>query len=162
MRILGIDCGSSVTGYGVIDCDGPARRPVTFGAIRLANRAPLPEKLRAVADGIQKVVADWNPDEVAVEEVFTGVNSRSAILLAHVRGVALLSASRAGLPVASYTASQVKGSVTGYGNAGKEQVRLMVQHLLELREQLEPLDVSDALAVACCHASLRQSSWKQG
>ena len=158
MRILGIDCGSRITGYGVIESDGRSQRAVAYGAIRLQAGHDLGKRLCAVADGIGRVLETYEPDEAALEDVFSGLNVRSAIVLAHVRGVAMMTASRAGLPVASYTARQVKSSVSGYGNAGKGQVRLMAKTLLGVREEISPLDASDALAVAYCHASLRHTT----
>ena len=160
MRILGIDCGSLVTGYGVIEAEGRERRSVAYGAIQTVKAGELPERLRQVADGLEGVIERYRPDEAAIEDVFTKVNARSALVLAQVRGVAMLCVARAGLPVASYTPAQVKSSVVGYGNAGKGQVRHMVGVLLGLRETVSPLDVSDALAVAYCHANLRDA--KQG
>ena len=161
MRILGIDCGSRITGYGVIESDGRSQRSVAYGAIRVPGGNSLGERLCVIAKGIEEVVSQYRPDEAAVEDVFTGPNMRSAIVLAHVRGVAMLSASRAGLPVASYTPSQVKSSIAGYGSARKDQVRQMVRLLLDVREEISPLDASDALAVAYCHASLRDA-WERG
>ena len=155
MLILGIDCGSRVTGYGVIESLGRTQRAVGYGAIRVPAGRDLAGRLRFVADGIDEVVERFRPSEAAVEDVFQHRNVSSAFKLAHVRGVALLSAARAGLPVASYTPTQIKSSVVGYGTADKHQVRQMVSVLLGLREQVRPLDVSDALAVAYCHASLR-------
>ncbi len=162
MRILGIDCGSRITGYGVIESDGRSQRAVSYGAIRVPAGRNLGERLCVVADGLDNVVAKFQPDEAAVEDVFTGRNVRSAFVLAHVRGVALLSASRAGLPVASYAPSQVKSSIAGHGNAGKDQVRRMVRLLLDVQEEIDPLDISDALAVAYCHANLRDASERGG
>lgn len=161
MRILGIDCGSLVTGYGVIEADGRERRSVGFGAITTARGGELPERLRQVADGLEEVIERYRPEEAAIEDVFTNVNARSALVLAQVRGAATLCVARAGLRVASYTPAQVKSSVVGCGNASKEQVRHMVGVLLSLRETVSPLDVSDALAVAYCHANLRDA-WQSG
>ena len=162
MRILGIDCGSRITGYGVIESDGRSQQAVSFGAIRLPEKRTLGERLATLADRLDGLVESFHPDEAAVEDVFTHLNVRSAIVLAHVRGVALLSASRAGLPVSSYSPAQVKNSVVGYGNAGKDQVRLMVKALLGVREEIDPPDISDALAVAYCHASLRDAVGRKG
>ena len=153
--ILGIDCGSRVTGYGIIESDGKLQRALTYGAIAPPRSAGLGERLRVVADSLDAVLAQYRPEEAALEDLFVSKNVSSAFVLAHVRGVAMLSASRAGLSVASYTAAQVKKSVVGHGHADKAQVRHMVRVLLDVKEQLEPLDVSDALAVAYCHATLR-------
>ena len=158
MRILGIDCGSRVTGFGVIEAEGRSCRPVGYGAIRVPSRSDLPDRLCVVADGLDDVLRRYRPDEVAIEDVFTAKNPRGAFVLAHVRGAAMLSAVRAGARVASYTPAQVKSSVTGYGNAGKVQVRRMVRVLLGVEQNVKPLDISDALAVAYCHANLRDAA----
>ncbi len=162
MRILGIDCGSRVTGYGVIEAEGRSRRSVGFGAIRIPANKELAERLCLVADGLDEVLKRFHPDEAAIEDVFTRKNPRSAFVLAHVRGAAMLSAARAGLPVASYTPAQVKSSVVGFGNADKGQVRRMVKVLLGVQGELKPLDISDALAVAYCHANLRDAGRRGG
>ena len=162
MRILGIDCGSRVTGYGVIEAEGRSLRSVGYGAIRLPANRELAERLCLVADGLDEVLRRFQPDEAALEDVFTRKYPRSALVLAHVRGAAMLCAARAGLRVASYTPAQVKSSVVGYGNAGKGQVRQMVRILLGVQEQVKPLDVSDALAVAYCHANLRDAVERGG
>lgn len=158
MRILGIDCGSRITGYGIIESDGPSRRTVTYGAISVPRASDIAERLRTVADALDEVLGRFRPHEAAVEDVFVSRNVRSAFVLAHVRGAAMLSVARAGLPVASYTAAQVKKSVVGHGRADKRQVRHMVRLLLGVREEIDPLDISDALAVAYCHASLRAAA----
>ena len=155
MRILGIDCGSRITGYGVIETDGQSRRAVSFGVIRMPGSKALGDRLVMVADGLDDLLRRCRPDEAAVEDVFAHKNVRSAIVLSHVRGVALLSVSRAGVPVSSYSPTQVKSSIVGYGNASKDQVRRMVKALLGVRDDISPPDISDALAVAYCHASLR-------
>ncbi len=155
MRILGIDCGSRITGYGIIETDGKYQRAVGYGAITAPRGADLSDRLRVVADALDKLLGQFEPDEAAVEDLFVSKNVSSAFVLAHVRGVAMLSAARAGLPVASYTAAQVKKSVVGHGHADKGQVRHMVRVLLDVKEEIEPLDVSDALAVAYCHSTLR-------
>ena len=119
-------------------------------------------RLRGIADGLDEVIERYQPEEAAIEDVFVRGNVRSAIVLAQVRGAAMLVASRAGLGVSSYSPAQVKGSVVGYGTASKEQVRQMVQALLALRGPVKPLDASDALAVACCHANLRDFAMRGG
>lgn len=155
MRILGLDCGSRVTGFGVIDSEGRSRRSVAFGAIRLSAKKEMGERLREVADEIDRIVEEYRPDEAALEDVFVRKNVKSALALAHVRGAAMLSAARAGLSVSNYSPGQVKSSVVGYGNAEKTQVRKMVKILLGIRGEVKPTDASDALAVAYCHASHR-------
>ncbi|MXY71330.1 MAG: crossover junction endodeoxyribonuclease RuvC [Acidobacteriia bacterium] len=158
MLILGVDCGSRVTGYGLIESVGRDTQAVDYGTIRLPERLELPERLCMVAGGLRQVLDRFSPDEAAVEDVFTQKNVRSALVLAHVRGAAMLSLAEAGVPVASYSPATVKNSVVGHGSANKEQVRQMVSVLLGVRESIDPLDVSDALAVALCHANRRAAA----
>ena len=158
MLILGVDCGSRVTGYGLIESIGRETQAVDYGTIRLPERLELPERLCMLAGGLRQVLDRYSPDEAAVEDVFTQKNVRSALVLAHVRGAAMLSLAEAGVPVASYSPATVKNSVVGHGSANKEQVRQMVSVLLGVRETIDPLDVSDALAVALCHANRRAAA----
>ena len=152
MRIFGIDPGSACTGYGCIDSDGSRCRLVGCGAIRVSARLPLSDRLAAVYDELTSLLATHRPACVAIEGVFHARNARSALVLGHARGVALLAASRAGLPVAEYAPTEVKRAVVGYGRADKKQVQQMIVLLLGLETAPSPLDVSDALAIAVCHA----------
>jgi len=147
-----------VTGYGLIESVGRETQAVDYGTIRLPERLELPERLCMLAGGLRQVLDRFSPDEAAVEDVFTQKNMRSALVLAHVRGAAMLSLAEAGVPVASYSPATVKNSVVGHGSANKEQVRQMVSVLLGVRETIDPLDVSDALAVALCHANRRAAA----
>ena len=153
MRILGIDCGSQVTGYGVLESNGRRHRLLEYGTIRTKSKDPFAERLQTIYQGIRKVFESHEPEGVAVESAFHGVNARSALQLAHVRGVALLAGAEAGLAVGEYSPLEVKASVVGYGRASKEQVQLMVSSLLAIREPIRSADASDALAVAICHAT---------
>lgn len=153
MRILGIDCGSTTTGYGVIDTDGRRHRLVATGVVRTSSKTPFAERLRKIHRGLAEVIDEHRPERVAVEEVFHAVNAQSALKLAHVRGVALLCAAERELPVGEYSPLEIKSSVVGFGRAEKAQVQMMVSTLLGLREPVEPHDAADALAAAICHAS---------
>ena len=153
MRILGIDCGSERTGYGVIDTDGRRHRLVTYGVVRTSPKAAFAGRLGKIHTGICDVIASERPEAVAVEEVFHSVNAKSALKLAHVRGVALLCAAQHELPVGEYSPLEIKGAVVGYGRAEKSQVQMMVASLLGLSEAPSPHDAADALAVALCHAT---------
>lgn len=153
MRVLGIDCGTERTGYGVIDSDGRAHRMVAAGCIRSSARAPLERRLLNIAANLREVIAQHRPDAAAVEEVFFAVNARSALKLSHVRGVALLAIAEASVDVAEYSPLEVKMSVVGYGRAEKAQVQQMVASLLRLAEPLASEDACDALAIAICHAT---------
>ncbi len=152
MRIFGIDPGSGRTGYGCIDSDGSRCELVACGAITAPAGSPFPDRLVRIFDALAAMLATHRPACVAVEEVFHGRNARSALKLGQVRGVALLAAARAGLPVAEYAAASVKQAVVGYGRAEKRQVQRMVALLLGMDEPPSPHDAADALAVAVCHA----------
>ncbi|HXV63728.1 MAG TPA: crossover junction endodeoxyribonuclease RuvC [Vicinamibacteria bacterium] len=152
MRILGIDPGSQVTGYGAIDSDGAEHRLVEHGVIRTRSGLRFPEKLRVVHDRLVEVVERARPDQVVVEDLFYASNVKSALRLGHVRGVVILAAVVRGLPVAEYAPLEVKQAVVGYGRADKWQVQKMVATLLNLESPPEPHDAADALAVAICHA----------
>lgn len=155
MRIFGVDPGSACTGYGCIETSGSHHRIVVCGALSVHARLPFSEKLMSLHVRLAELIARHKPDAVAVEDLFHAKNARSALKLGHVRGIVLLAASQAGVPVAEYTPTQVKRAVVGYGRAGKHQVQEMVTLLLGLEERPSPLDVSDALAVAVCHAHLQ-------
>jgi crossover junction endodeoxyribonuclease RuvC len=153
MRIVGIDCGTEKTGFGVIDTDGRCHRLVSAGVIRTKSDDLLEQRLRFIAAELRTVIATFAPDAVAVEEVFHAINAKTALKLAHVRGVALLLAAEAGLGVSEYSPLEVKISVVGYGRAEKRQVQMMVHSLLATSEQIKSFDATDALAVAICHAT---------
>lgn len=150
MLVLGIDPGSERTGYGVIESDGRRHRVIDFGAIN-SGRGAFADRLVTIERALQEVIVRTSPQVVAVEEAFHAVNVRSALRLGHARGVALLVAARAGLPVFEYSPLEVKSSTVGYGRAEKRQVQEMVRLLLGLKESPRPFDAADALAVAICH-----------
>jgi crossover junction endodeoxyribonuclease RuvC len=151
MRVLGIDCGSRVTGYGVIDSDGADCVFVGCGAIRSKATDPLSDRLKCIHNGIIEVIAKLRPDAAAFESLFYATNVQSALKLGHVRGVSMFAAAEANLPIYEYSPLEVKSAVTGYGRAEKLQVQQMVRALLKLAEPPQPYDASDALAVAICH-----------
>ena len=165
MRVCGIDCGSETTGYGVVEWDDSAPHPeliwLASGGISPAKKASLPQKLALIHAELAALFACWRPDTVSVEEVFYSVNAKSAIRLGHVRGVALLAAAHAGLPIAEYAPLTIKSTVTGYGLAAKEQVGFMVARLLRLSSIPEPADAADALAIAICHIHHAQTLARQ-
>jgi len=166
MRVFGIDCGTEVTGYGVVETDDSARQPRLVckakGAIRLVKKETTPQRLKQVFNRLTAELLRWQPDVVAIEEVFYSVNAKSALKLGQVRGVALLAAACQGLPVAEYAPLRIKQSVVGYGMAQKEQVQFMVARLLQLPEVPEPADVADALAIAITHIHTAQTLALQG
>jgi crossover junction endodeoxyribonuclease RuvC len=155
MRILGIDPGSHVTGFGVVDHEGGRLRLVEAGALRAPRAGGLPERLRVVHEGLVELLVEHAPDLMAVEDVFIAKNARSSLVLGHARGAILLAAALRDIPVAEYAPRDVKLALTGNGAATKEQVRYMVVRLLSLGVEPSSLDVSDALAVALCHAMRR-------
>jgi crossover junction endodeoxyribonuclease RuvC len=150
VRILGIDPGLQVTGFGVIDKQGPQLRYVTSGCVR-SGRGELAERLRVLLEGLKEIIAAHRPAEAAIEKVFVNVNPQSTLALGQARGTAICAAVLAGLPVAEYTALQVKQSVVGNGHAKKAQVQEMVKRLLAL-PGVPGADAADALACAICHA----------
>jgi crossover junction endodeoxyribonuclease RuvC len=155
MRVLGIDCGTERTGYGIIDSDGRDHRLVAAGVIRTPAGRPLEDRLLAIARELRDVIRKQRPEAAAVEQVFHAANARTALKLAHVRGVALLAVAEAGLELGEYSPLEVKSSVVGYGRAQKEQVQMMVGSLLGLDKPLASQDASDAVAVAICHVTKR-------
>lgn len=166
MRVFGVDCGTEITGYGVVESDDDGREHKlvlkTMGAIRLARTRTLPVRLEQVFRELVSELERWSPDAVAIEEVFYSVNAKSALKLGQVRGVALLAAATQGIPVAEYAPLKIKSSVVGYGLAKKEQVQFMVARLLNLAEIPEPADAADALAIAICHIHTAQTLALQG
>lgn len=154
MRVLGIDPGSHITGYGVVDGDKGRLMHVCDGSIVTGSKNPLTLRLNSIFDSIQKVISEFKPDGVVIEEIFYAKNARSAIMLGHARGVAILCAGQHGLPVFEYSPMKIKQAVVGYGNATKEQVQKMVKALLKISSIPKP-DASDALAAAICHINHR-------
>jgi len=150
IRILGIDPGLRVTGFGIVDKSGGRLRYVTSGCIKSAS-GELPLRLKAILDGLAEVIGDNAPVQVAIEKVFVNVNPQSTLLLGQARGTAICAAVMHNLPVSEYTALQVKQAVVGNGHAKKEQVQEMVKRLLKLAGDPNP-DAADALACAICHA----------
>ena len=150
MRILGIDPGLRITGYGVIEKTGSTLSYITSGCIKSPD-GELPDRLKNILNSVQEVISRYAPAEVAVEKVFVNVNPQSTLLLGQARGAAICAAVAQNLPVSEYTALQVKQAVVGNGHAKKEQVQEMVKRLLKLSGSPSP-DAADALACAICHA----------
>jgi crossover junction endodeoxyribonuclease RuvC len=151
LRVLGIDPGTAITGYGVIEGEGDNLALVTYGAITTSPQQPRPERLQQIYRQLQALIVEWQPESAAVEELFFSKNARTALAVGHARGVALLALTDAGLPIQEYKPAEVKQAVAGYGGAPKEQIQGMVQLLLNLDEIPRPDDAADALAVAICH-----------
>jgi crossover junction endodeoxyribonuclease RuvC len=160
VRILGIDPGSRVLGYAVLDCDDAARKKLRYvecGVVEAGRGEPLERRLAEIAQGLEDVIRELQPETVAAEDVFAAANARSALLLGQARGAALAVCGRAGLRVYAYPPAVVKQAVTGRGRAPKSQVARMVQVLVGLRK-VPRADAADALAVAVAHAHMRRAA----
>ena len=152
MRVLGIDCGTEYTGYGVVELLSDNRLVcIVCGAIKVSPREPMAARLSRIYSRLQELILEHHPERVAIEDVFYAVNVKSALKLGQVRGVAMLAAAAAGLEVAEYAPLSIKSAVVGYGKAEKHQVQQMVTRLLNLDQVPEPADAADALAIAICH-----------
>ncbi|QQS55911.1 MAG: crossover junction endodeoxyribonuclease RuvC [Candidatus Competibacteraceae bacterium] len=158
---MGIDPGSRITGYGIVDMDGPRSRHIASGCIQTGSDRPLPERLKTIFEGLSTVIQSWQPAEVAVEQVFMHRNPDSALKLGQARGAALCAVVLAGLPVSEYAPRAIKQAVVGSGAADKSQVQHMVALLLSLPESPQA-DAADALAVAICHGHTRQTLQRFG
>ncbi|MCC7155924.1 MAG: crossover junction endodeoxyribonuclease RuvC [Bryobacterales bacterium] len=152
MRILGIDCGTVATGYGLIETGGRGARLIEAGTIRPSPRDPMEKRLREIGCALRLVIERARPDHAAIEGIFHAANARSAFKLAQVRGVALFVLAESGVPVGEYSPLEVKSSVVGFGRAEKEQVQWMLPSLLGYSGPLDSADAADAVAVAYCHS----------
>lgn len=152
MRILGIDPGYAIVGYGIIEYENGKLRPLDYGAIETPAKIPTAERLLKIERDVTELVKDVEPDEIALEELFFNTNITTGIKVAQARGVILLSCAKLCCKLFEYTPLQIKSTVTGNGTAGKQQVQFMVRTLLKLKETPKPDDAADALAAAICHA----------
>jgi crossover junction endodeoxyribonuclease RuvC len=153
MRIIGVDPGSDTTGYGVIDSDGRNYELVEYAAIRGPKHLNFANRLLAISQNIEEVIARLSPQACAIEDTFFAVNVKSALKLGQARGAVLVAAARAGVEVFEYSPLEIKSALVGYGRAEKHQVQAMVRVLLRMKCAPEPLDASDALAAAICHVN---------
>lgn len=162
MLALGVDPGTAICGYGLVDLSGSRLRAVTYGAIQTTPSYKTEERLAIIFDRISKLITTHKPDIVGVEQLFFNKNVTTAMTVGQARGVILLAAAQNGVQLAEFTPLQVKQSVVGYGKATKEQVIYMVQRLLNLADKPHPDDVADALAVAICttHSGINNSRWE--
>jgi crossover junction endodeoxyribonuclease RuvC len=151
MRVVGIDPGTAITGYGVVEEAGSDLRSLAFGTIRTPAGQPLPGRLQSIYREIRSLAAEFKPEAAAVEELYFSSNVRTAMSVGQARGVTLLALVDSGLSVAEYSPLAIKQAVTGYGGADKAQMQEMVRLLLGLAEVPRPDDAADALAVAICH-----------
>lgn len=162
MKILGIDPGYAIVGYGVVDYIGNKFRAIDYNKITTEAKTPLPDRLKIIYNELNEVIEKHKPDVIAVEELFFNNNAKTAISVGQGRGVVLLCAALTELPLFEYTPLQIKQAVVGYGRAEKAQVQQMVKILLNLEKIPKPDDVADALAVAICHAHSYKMNEKMG
>ena len=151
MRVLGIDPGTAITGWGVVDGSGDELTPVAYGVITTAAGTPLPQRLQTIYRELTEIIDEWQPEASAIEELFFGKNAKTALAVGHGRGAAMLALANAGLPIVEYKPLEVKQAITGHGRADKQQMQQMVKLLLSLEDIPRPDDAADALAVAICH-----------
>lgn len=161
MLILGIDPGYAIVGWGVLRCENGKFSPVGFGSIQTAAGQKVEERLRQIHEGMCEIIDRYHPDVMSVEELFWNTNQKTGIVVAEARGVILLSAHEAGIPIFEYTPLQVKQAIVGYGRAEKKQVITMVTSLLGLKKPPKPDDTADAIALAICHGNTAASPLSQ-
>ncbi len=162
MRILGIDPGIAIVGYGVVDKEGNSYKTIAYDAVTTRAHTPLPERLEKVYNGVNEIIKKYKPDAMSIEELFFNNNAKTALTVGQARGVIILAAMQNKIPVYEYTPLQVKQALTGYGRASKTQIQQMMKSMLGLSEVPKPDDVADALAIAVCHGnSMRFNSIKQ-
>jgi crossover junction endodeoxyribonuclease RuvC len=154
VRVMGVDPGSDTTGYGVIDSDGRHYELVEYAGISGPKRVSFAERLLAISQKLEEVIERLSPQACAVEDTFYAVNVKTALKLGQARGAVLVAAARAGVQVFEYSPLEIKSALVGYGRAEKQQVQEMVRVLLGLKNAPEPLDASDALAIAICHINI--------
>ena len=152
MRILGIDPGYAILGYGIIDVTGNRFSAVDYGSIMTDASMDMTSRLQSIYENLTNLINTYKPDEASIEELFFNNNAKTAILVGEARGVALLACANGGLPIGEYTPLQIKQSLVGYGRADKKQVQFMVKTMLNLAQVPKPDDTADALAAAICHA----------
>ncbi len=162
LRILGLDPGLRHTGWGIIEKDGSKMRFISAGVINPDDRLALADRLAELHEGLKKIIHDFMPDEVAVEETFVNKNPNSTLKLGQARGVVILTPALFHLHVAEYTPNQIKKMIVGAGHADKNQVDMMVRTLLKTVPEHIPPDASDALAIALCHGFMRPATLMQG
>lgn len=152
MKILGIDPGYAIMGYGVIEVIGNRFRVCQYGSITTDAGMPIEERLAHLYDSLREIIDEEKPDVASIEELFFNNNAKTAIMVGEARGIAILACAKGGLEIAEYTPMQIKQALVGYGKAEKKQVQIMVTRLLGLKEIPKPDDTADALAAAVCHA----------
>lgn len=158
MRILGIDPGYAIMGWGVLEYQGNRFRTIAYGSLETEAGVPMPDRLKEIYDGLSEIIKRYEPDEAAVEELFFHRNTTTVIGVGEARGIAMLACVEGGLTVSEYTPMQIKQALVGYGKADKKQVQEMVRTILHLDKVPKPDDTADAIAAAICHAHTRDHS----
>ncbi|MCG3210863.1 MAG: Crossover junction endodeoxyribonuclease RuvC [Anaerolineae bacterium] len=151
MRVLGVDPGTAITGWGVVEGDGDALQMIAGGVITTPAGTPLPQRLQVIYRELTQLIEQWRPESAAIEELFFSKNAKTALAVGHGRGAAMLALANAGLPITEYKPLEVKQAITGHGGADKVQMQHMVKLLLQLDDIPRPDDAADALAIAICH-----------
>lgn len=158
MRILGIDPGYAILGWGVIDMNGNHFKTIDYGAVTTDAKMEMPDRLKILYNSLMDIIVRYEPDVASIEELFFNTNAKTAILVGQARGVAVLACANSGLEIEEYTPLQIKQALVGYGRAEKKQVQLMVKTILNLKNVPKPDDTADALAAAVCHGHVSSSS----
>ena len=156
MIVMGIDPGTAITGFGIVDNTGNKLKAIYYGSIFTEAKTPLSKRLNTIYESITRIIEAYNPEEIAIESLFFNNNAKTALSVGHARGVSMLACIRSGIEIAEYTPLQVKMALTGYGRADKKQMTSMVRMLLNLNEDPKPDDTADALAIAICHINSRK------
>lgn len=157
MRILGIDPGYAILGWGVIDMKGNHFKVVDYGSVTTDSKMDMPDRLKVLYNSLMDIIMRYEPEVASIEELFFNTNAKTAILVGQARGVAVLACANSGLEIDEYTPLQIKQALVGYGRAEKKQVQLMVKTILNLKEVPKPDDTADALAAAICHGHVSGS-----
>jgi len=151
LRIIGIDPGLLCTGFGILDISGNEFSIVDYGVVKTNSKDPLNIRLKTIYEDLEYIINRYKPSVMSIEQIFYGKNVKAALLLGHARGIPMLLSANNGLPLFEFSARRIKQSLTGNGNATKEQVQFMVKNLLSMDKIPEPIDASDALAIAICY-----------
>ena len=151
MRVIGIDPGTAITGWGVVEGDGNQLTMVAYGVVTTPAGTPLPQRLQTIYHELTGIIQEWQPETSAIEELFFSKNAKTALTVGHGRGVAMLALANSNLPIVEYKPLEIKQAITGHGGADKQQMQQMVKLLLELDDIPRPDDAADGLAVAICH-----------
>jgi len=151
MRILGIDPGYAILGWGIIDMNGNHFKAIDYGAVTTDAKTPMPDRLKHLYNSLMEIIVQYEPDVAGIEELFFNNNAKTAINVGQARGVIVLACANSGIDIGEYTPLQIKQALVGYGRAEKKQVQIMVKTILNLKEVPKPDDTADALAAAVCH-----------